>query len=173
MDREPRARRAACMMALLPWLAAAGDLTWTRPESWTEQATGSPMRRAQYQIAGAAGEAECVVYYFGAVQGGDAVSNAERWAGQFTKPDGSAAAAKTSPVPGTAVKVLLVEVTGTFRPASMGGPARPPRPGSMLLGAIAEGPDANWFFKLTGPEATVRAERAAFLRMLQSIRKSD
>jgi hypothetical protein len=40
----------------------------------------------------------------------------------------------------------------------------------MLLGAVAEGPDSNWFFKLTGPEATVRAERAAFEGMLRTLK---
>ena len=30
------------------------------------------------------------------------------------------------------------------------------QPGYMLLGGIAEGPDAPWFFKFTGPEATIR-----------------
>jgi hypothetical protein len=40
----------------------------------------------------------------------------------------------------------------------------------MLLGAIAEGPDAPWFFKFTGPEATVRAQRQAFVGMMRSLR---
>ena len=39
----------------------------------------------------------------------------------------------------------------------------------MLLGAIAEGPDANWFFKVTGPEVTVKANQGAFEKMLQSL----
>jgi hypothetical protein len=40
----------------------------------------------------------------------------------------------------------------------------------MLLGAIARGPDANWFFKATGPRATMEANRAAFEAMVNSIR---
>jgi hypothetical protein len=39
----------------------------------------------------------------------------------------------------------------------------------MLLGAIAEGPDAPWFFKFTGPEETVRSQRDGFVSMLESI----
>jgi hypothetical protein len=38
-----------------------------------------------------------------------------------------------------------------------------------LLGAIAEGPDANWFFKFTGPEDTVEQQRDAFLGMIRSL----
>jgi hypothetical protein len=46
------------------------------------------MRRAQYKVPGPAGAGECVVFYFGPGQGGDAQSNAERWASQFTQPGG-------------------------------------------------------------------------------------
>jgi hypothetical protein len=41
----------------------------------------------------------------------------------------------------------------------------------MLLGAIAEGPDAKWFFRATGPRATLEAQRAAFDRMIRSIKR--
>jgi hypothetical protein len=41
----------------------------------------------------------------------------------------------------------------------------------MLLGAIARGPDANWFFKATGPRKTMEANRAAFDALVQSIKK--
>ena len=64
---------------------------------------------------------------------------------------------------------MLVEVTGTYKEGTMGGAAQM-KPNFMLLGAIAEGPDANWFFKFTGPEATVREQRGAFDGMVQSIR---
>jgi hypothetical protein len=40
----------------------------------------------------------------------------------------------------------------------------------MLLGAIARGPDANWFFKATGPQKTLEANRAAFEAMVRSLR---
>jgi hypothetical protein len=132
------------------------------------------MRRAQYRAPGAAGAAECVVFYFGPGEGGDAKSNAERWASQFRPADGrsSEAAMKTSSLAVGNIKVLLVEVTGTYAGGmAMGGAAPTEQPNYMLLGAIAEGPDANWFFKLTGPEATVRAQRAAFEQMIRSLRK--
>jgi len=46
-------------------------------------------------------------------------------------------------------------------------------PGHMLLGAVATGPDANWFFKLTGPQATVEAQNEAFLGMVRSLKKPE
>jgi hypothetical protein len=39
-----------------------------------------------------------------------------------------------------------------------------------LLGAVAPGPDANWFFKLTGPDKTVTAQRDAFIGMVKSLK---
>ena len=152
----------------------AAPLTWTAPHAWTEEKPTSDMRRAQYRVPGTAGAGECVVFYFGPGQGGDAKSNAERWASQFRPADGrsSEAAMKTSSLAAGDIKVLLVEVTGTYGGGmAMGAAAPAEQPNSMLLGAIAEGPAANWFFKLTGPEATVRAQRTAFERMIRSLRK--
>lgn len=163
--------------ALPPRAAAAKDtapLAWTVPQGWTAEPPSSSMRLAQYRVPGEAGDGECVVFYFGPGEGGDAKSNAERWASQFRQPDGrsSEAAMKTSSLTVGDVKVLMVELTGTYAGGmAMGGSAPAEKPNSMLLGAIAEGPDANWFFKLTGPQATVRAQRAAFEGMIRSLRK--
>jgi hypothetical protein len=43
----------------------------------------------------------------------------------------------------------------------------------MLLGAIAQGPDANWFFRTTGPRATIEAQRAAFDGLIRSLRRGQ
>ena len=65
-------------------------------------------------------------------------------------------------------------MTGTFSGGQTISAEPPvPKPGYMLLGAIAEGPDANWFFKFTGPEATVRAEKAAFGEMIRSLKSGS
>jgi hypothetical protein len=70
--------------------------------------------------------------------------------------------------------VHLVEVTGTYD----GGMTMTDAPaerleGYMLLGAIVEGPDAPWFFKFTGPAATVEAQRDAFVGMMRSLRVEE
>jgi hypothetical protein len=130
------------------------------------------MRRAQYRIPGSAGVAECVVFYFGPGQGGDARANAARWASQFHRADGGPVgdALKTRETKVGDIPVLLVEVTGTYAGGMGSGPAGPERPNYMLLGAIAQGPDANWFFRATGPRATLEAQRAAFDGLVRSIR---
>jgi hypothetical protein len=150
-----------------------GGLTWTPPADWKSEKPSSGMRQAQYRVGGPGGDAECVVFYFGAGEGGDPQSNAERWAGQFTRADGKPAELKTSPLRGAPVDVTLVEVRGTYHGGpTMNATAAPkPQPDSMLLGAIAKGPDANWFFKFTGPEKTVSPQRAPFEEMLRSLKK--
>ena len=65
----------------------------------------------------------------------------------------------------------VVSVTGTYEGGMTGSPEPfEPQPDSMILGGIAEGPDAPWFFKFTGPEQTVAAQRDAFVEMMSSIR---
>ncbi len=147
-------------------------LRWTVPAGWLEETPSSAMRRAQYRVPGAGGEAECVVFYFGPGQGGDAMANARRWAEQFRQPDGSSStdALKTERIEVAGIPVLLAEVTGTYSGGMtmMGGPQQN-LTDYMLLGAIAEGGDANWFFKFTGPEATVEPQRQAFRSMIESL----
>jgi hypothetical protein len=131
------------------------------------------MRVTQYVVNGPAGPGECVVFYFGPNQGGDSMANAQRWAGQFSQPDGrsSVELMTMTEIEGARVPVRVVEVTGTYE----GGMTMSQQPfeaktGYMLLGGIADGPDAPWFFKFTGPEETVRAQKDAFLGMMTSIR---
>jgi len=132
------------------------------------------MRKAQYRVPGPGGDAQCAVFYFGPGQGGDPMANAKRWAGQFELPGGGSAEGtmKTSNAKVGDLSILLVEVHGTYK-GGMTMTAEPakPAPGSMLLGAVAEGPDANWFFKLTGPEATVQAQRDSFDALVKSLKR--
>lgn len=148
-------------------------LAWNAPADWVAVPPSSSMRRAQYRVPGKAGDAECAVFYFGPGQGGDAQSNAERWASQFLGADGQPTTAKTRDLATASGKVLIVETAGAYQSGSMTGTAVESKPGYALLGAIAQGPDANWFFKLTGPKATVDAQRGAFETMVSSIRRGN
>ena len=100
------------------------------------------------------------------------MANAVRWAGQFEQPDGRASTEvmKTEKTAVAGLSILRVEVTGTYANMMV---LDEKQPGHMLLGAIAEGPDANWFFKLTGPEATVLAQRDAFDGLVRSLKKGS
>lgn len=148
-------------------------LIWTKPAEWTEEPPANPMRQAQYRVDGPGGDGQCVVYYFGAGQGGGPVANAERWADQFDQPDGGSSreVMQTAQIEAHGLPVLTVELTGTYKEGGMmmtGAPEQQ-RPGYMLLGAVVEGPDANWFFKFTGPEETVRANAERFRELIASV----
>ncbi len=150
----------------------ATGMVWTAPQGWVSEQPSSSMRRAQYRVSGPGGDGECIVFYFGPNQGGSPESNAERWASQFTQPNGQPSTAKTTSLKVGDVTVLMVEVTGKYSGGMpMGGAAAKEIEKGMLLGAIAEGPDANWFFKFTGPETTLVAQRSAFEQMVKSLRK--
>jgi hypothetical protein len=165
---------AASAMGFTAPPEAAGEqaVAWKVPAGWVSEPPANAMRRAQYRVPGAAGEAECVVFYFGPGQGGDPRSNAERWASQFVTADGkpASAALTTRAAEAGGMKVLFVETRGTYLQGAMAATPVEQKAGYALLGAIVEGPDANWFFKLTGPEKTVLAQRVAFDALIGSVK---
>ena len=91
------------------------------------------MRRAQYRIPGPGGPAECVVFYFGPGQGGDTQANVARWASQFHRADGGPVgdAFKTREIKVGDIRVVLVEVAGTYVGGMGSGPTGPERPNYM------------------------------------------
>lgn len=161
----------------MPPVAPGGQveaaLFWTVPNNWIAEKPANEMRRAQYRVPGAGGEGECVVFYFGPGQGGAPMDNAERWASQFTAADGKPqpAALKTRAEEVGGIKVLYVETAGTYMSGGMMGGPVTAKPGWALYGAIAQGPDSNWFFKFTGPAPTVKAQRGAFEAMIRSLKR--
>jgi hypothetical protein len=170
-----------------PWVPPTGtanvqgapdspDLVWDDPPGWERTRPASPMRRAQYRIprvAGDTADAELLVITFGPGQGGDTESNLQRWYGQVTQPDGreTRAIATRRTLQAGSMNITLTEVTG--RLGGSGGmpgmPQSPPIEHGRLLAAIVETPTAPWFFKITGPDATVAAARPAFESMLRSL----
>ena len=118
---------------------AASGLVWTDPKGWVKGAPSSAMRRAQYRIPGPGGDGELVVFYFGPGQGGDAQSNAERWASQFLDERGQPATAslKTRPLEANGIAITVVEARGAYQSGSMmGSQSVEAKPGYALLGAI-------------------------------------
>jgi hypothetical protein len=155
--------------------AGAAPLSWKAPAAWKETTPRNAMRKAQYVLPAAAGdpaEGECVVFYFGAGQGGDAKANVDRWRAMFSTAGGGPAPYKVSETKVAGRTITRMESSGTFQPTPMGFGGQPPPPKAdwMMLGAIVPGPDANWFFRCTGPKKTLEAERAHFDALLASIR---
>jgi hypothetical protein len=130
------------------------------------------MRVGEYTVpreAGDAADAECTVITFGPSQGGGVESNVDRWVRQFNPLSG--APAKVTRQVGS-MSVTRVEVAGSYHPMAMPGGASgaSTQPGARLIGAIVEAPTGLWFFKLTGPDATVKAAAADFDAMIGSLR---
>jgi hypothetical protein len=169
---------AAFMLALLALSStvlladSAAGIRWTATAEWKTEGA-RPMRAATYSITPAAGDrgvAECVVNFFGPGQGGSIDANVERWKGQILGADGKPAAAKVSSRIVRGIRITMVDSSGAY--TGMGGPmagGAKPVSGYRLVGAIAEGPGGNVFFKLTGPEKTIAAERQRFDQLLSSI----
>ncbi|MQA29235.1 MAG: hypothetical protein GEU82_05255 [Luteitalea sp.] len=152
---------------------SAVGIRWTAPLDWKAQAA-RPMRAATYSIpaAGGLGPAECVVNYFGPGQGGSVPANVERWTKQMLGADGKPAAAKVTTRSVRGIPITVVDASGSY--TGMGGPmVSNPKPVAdyRLLGAIAEGPQGNVFFTMTGPVKTIAAQQDAFNRLLASIQR--
>lgn len=168
-------RTAVLFVAALALMAeTVGGLRWTPPAGWKSEGT-APMRAATYKLAPAPGDsegAECVVYFFGAGQGGSVEANIERWNGQFTTADGKEAVARVEKRTVHGLPVTTIDVRGRY--SGMGGPTAPVKAvaaGYRLLGAIIENPSGNVFLKFTGPEKTVAANEGKFEQLLDSFQK--
>lgn len=166
------------MMPANPHTGAAvttvAGIEWTVPSGWAAGGE-KPMRVATYLIDPADPKAECVVYYFGAGQGGAVDANIARWINQVKQPDGSSSEGKSKrgTVASDCCEITTVEVDGTYNFSA--GPmmqTQEERPDYILVGGIAPGPQGNVFFKMTGPKANAEKAKAQFTALLKSIKKS-
>ncbi|HWM91771.1 MAG TPA: hypothetical protein VN493_13480 [Thermoanaerobaculia bacterium] len=147
--------------------AQEGSIGFDLPSNWQEQPPTTSMRMAQAVIPGNP-PGDLVVFYFGPGGGGGVEANIQRWIDQMEVEPGSSLQPETFETNG--FRVTWIDVSGTLKPSNMGtGPATE-QPGSRLMGAVVEGPGGPWFFKATGPEATLAAERENFVKMLRSVR---
>jgi hypothetical protein len=101
---------------------SVAGLKWAPPAAWKAEEGSRPMRAATYTVLPASGDtanAECVVYFFGAGQGGSIDANLERWKGKIVGPDGKPAEAKIAK--GTVDDpVTTIDSSGDYN--GMGGP---------------------------------------------------
>jgi hypothetical protein len=134
-------------------------LTWTPPAHWSAKPP-SPMRKGSYAIKGHDGEADLSITAFPGDTGG-LLANLNRWRGQISLPPLPADQLETS-TQHLDIGPLHVDVVD-FAGTANGTPTR-------ILGAVVPLQGETWFFKLTGPDALVAAEKAAFLEFLGTIR---
>jgi hypothetical protein len=149
----------------LPTMNDAPTLAWKVPAEWTTMPNASSMRLATYHVPAAKGDAdETEVSVVRA--GGSAAANIDRWIKQF---DEAGKDERTEKTVGS-FKITIVEVSGRY----LGGAMMPsadsePRKGWSLLGAVVETSSSPYFFKMTGPTASVKAARATFVALLDGV----
>ncbi len=142
------------------------EVVWTAPAQWKEM-PARPIRKATYQVPGDGGPAEVAVFYFGVGQGGDVETNIARWLGQFQGLPADQARREQLQVSGFTVSTVRVE-RGTFSSGMPGGPTQPQADWG-LNAAVVDTPSGPYFFKMTGPAATVDAEEGRFSELLHSV----
>ncbi len=142
--------------------AGPSELAWDTPGKWTLGSNTSAIRKATYRIPAAAGDPEDTQLTV-TTAGGTVDANIERWKGQFKYPE-----LKRSNLDSHGVKITFVELRGAYLEGM--GAAGNPKPGQVLLGAIAETQPDLTFFKMTGPEKSVDAAKADFFHLASTIR---
>ncbi|HYD50046.1 MAG TPA: hypothetical protein VEB21_16935 [Terriglobales bacterium] len=150
-----------------PTAVTVEKLTLELPEGWQRTEPTSSMRKLQARIPGPGGDAEFAVFHFGEGQGGDVAANMQRWIDQIEFAPGADTHREEFSANG--MTIYWVNFSGTLKPDPMTG-QRERRPNSRMLGAVIEGPGGPWFLKAVGPDATLKGQRDAFLRMLESAR---
>ncbi len=140
------------------------DLSLALPKSWSASDQQSQMRLATYFIPAAAGDkekGELAISTF-AGGGGGIAPNLQRWISQFDAAGRKAAVKKGK---AGANEYYIADITGTYQ-KSVGPPIlrkTEPAPGYRMLGVIVVLPSEEvYFLKLTGPDATVKAQAEAF-----------
>ena len=136
--------------------AGDGSVTWQLPDGWALD-KGSSARYATIAITGAdSSKGELAVTHFPGDVGGD-LANVNRWRGQIgLEPITEAAlAAAVTPITAGSNTLKLIDVTG---------------PQNRCAAGWAAHGGETWFFKFTGPDALVGAEKAKFTAFLESVR---
>ena len=151
-----------------PTKVELGGLHSRKPASWTWQRPSMQFRTLQFTVPGRDGAdaADLVFSLFFDREGGPTELNVDRWNRQFLDEEGQ----PTTPVQRQnfefEMPVLFVEHRGSY--LQMGAAA--PRGGYAQLAGVIDAPKRRVFVRLVGPDATVEANRAAFMEMLRTFR---
>ncbi|MBK8476645.1 MAG: hypothetical protein IPL39_10090 [Opitutaceae bacterium] len=141
--------------------SVSDSLTWAAPDHWAAKPLGA-MRRGSFAPKNAAGEADCSIFVFPA-SSNPLRANLDRWRGQI------GLARLTDEQFATAVTTLDSDGL-SFATVDLLGKQPGVDQATRVLGAVLYRGEEAWFFKLTGPDAAVAAEKASFLDFLRTVR---
>lgn len=133
----------------------AGNVTLQIPKAWKQEEASNNLRLAQFAIPPVKGDSEGAELVLSGPFSGGVAANAKRWIDQFA---GEGRQLKLTRGEAPQGKYVVVDLTGTYN-KPIGPPIlrkSEPTPGYRMLGVIfsLQG-GGDYFFKLTGPEATV------------------
>lgn len=143
-------------------VAALPKLNFKLPAGWTEQPPSS-MRAASFAIGGADGQAADVAVIPLPGMAGRDLEMVNMWRGlvHLEKID-------AAEMDRLASKVQVGSAEGKLFDMAASAPAEGEKFALRLLVAMLKREGAAWFFKMTGPDALVKAQRNAFLEFLKS-----
>lgn len=131
----------------------AGDnsLVWSAPASWTTKPLGQ-MRKGSYTV----GEADLSITMLAAASN-PLLENINRWRRQIALPPLAETdlSAQTTTLAAGDLKITVIDYANNT---------------SRVLGGILYLGDEAWFFKLSGPDAAVATQKAAFLEFLKTVK---
>ncbi len=144
--------------------AVADSIVWAAPDHWTAKPLGA-MRRGSFAPRNEAGEADLSIFIFPAATN-PLLANINRWRGQIglTPITEAQLPTETATLEHAGLSFTTIDIVGQ---APAGGAA------TRVLGAILYRGEEAWFFKLTGPDSVVAAERSAFLDFLRTVRPAS
>ncbi|HUG10811.1 MAG TPA: hypothetical protein VMM36_07345 [Opitutaceae bacterium] len=156
----PSGMPAATSSSPSPAASQAGALPirWAAPDHWIAKEL-SQLRKASYDVHGTGGVADFSLISLSGTAGG-LHENVNRWRGQIglDPQDAAAIDATVRHMDSAGLHFDVVEF------ASTGADAQ------RVIGALLPVAGETWFFKLTGPEAVVAAERESFIRFIRTVR---
>ena len=142
-------------------VAAAPKVSWKLPTGWVEK-TPSDMRVGSFTVSGPGGdEADVSIIPLPGV--GGVLENVNRWRGLV-----SLSPISSEQLDSQTEKALIGETTGVLVDVN-GTDPKTQKPTGILAAMVPQG-ETSWFFKMSGPDKFVAAQKPAFLEFLRSIR---
>jgi hypothetical protein len=148
--------RSSQMAAMAPQDAAAPQIKWTTPDSWTEGPPSS-MRYASFSASAENGDKIDISVVTFPGEGGSDADNINRWRGQIGLPpiDESTVTSQIAPLRTADTTFSTTDIVGAK---------------ARTIAAWTHHDGRAWFFKATGSNAAVEKEKQNFVKFIESVR---
>ena len=141
--------------------------TMSVPATWKQEEPNGAMSLAQFKIPHQGSDKEDGLLTVFQMATGNPDANISRWAGQFG--GDKALLGKQTIKTAAGDSAIVVELAGEFSAGSMGGSSQP-KSDYKMLGAIIPVGGSDFYFKLTGPHATIDAAKVDFNHVVETLK---